>query len=426
MTSYIWHPFTQSKTASTPLRVRSGNGVMLELDDGRQIMDCISSWWVTIHGHGQPKIAAAIYEQAQKLEQVIFADFTHEPAERLAEKLIQFLPDSLQWVFFSDNGSTAVEVAIKMAIQYWKNLGEACRTKLICFEGAYHGDTVGAMAVGERSLFTQAFNDLLFESTFIPFPHTHLNDMDVERKEQEIIATLEALLSGKAHEYAGILIEPLVQGAGGIRICREEFLQKLEKIARKYDLLLIYDEVMTGFGRTGDWFASRKSNTKPDIICLSKGISGGFLPLAVTVCSDKIYSAFYSDDPTKTFYHGHSYTANPIGCAAALASMELLEETASSFKAMESKHKTNLAKLHDHPQLQNLRVCGTIAAMDIVSKENHGYLNAIGPELKKRFLAKGFLLRPLGNVVYLMPPYCISSEQIDQIYACISEVLDSF
>jgi adenosylmethionine-8-amino-7-oxononanoate aminotransferase len=418
---HIWYPFTQAKTAPQPLKVKSGQGIWLELENGHRIMDCISSWWVNTHGHSHPKIAAAIYQQAQQLEQVIFAGFSHDPAEQLAEQLIDQLPADFSRVFFSDNGSTAVEVALKMAYQFWVNQGEP-RTTFIAFEESYHGDTFGAMAVGARSLFTQVFANLLFEVEFIPFPGTYWGDETIEEKEQEVYTLLIEKLERNPDRYAGIIAEPLIQGAGGMNMCRVEFLQELVEISQELGTLVILDEVMTGFGRTGDWFACQKAKVQPDIICLSKGITGGFLPLAVTVCTEKIYEAFYSDDPLKTLYHGHSYTANPLGCAAGLASLELMQEHEPAFSGLEDKHRQHLEALVDHPHLEKLRVTGTIAAMEIRTSEP-GYLNQISLEIRRRSIEKGLLLRPLGHVLYLMPPYCITDEELDLIYQGIQEIL---
>ncbi len=422
----IWHPFTIIKDSPEPLKVKRGMGAYLELEDGRVIMDCISSWWVNMHGHSHPGIAKAIYEQAKTLEHVIFAGFTHDPAEQLAEMITGKLPRNLNRLFYSDNGSTAVEVAMKMAYQHWKNLGEERKT-FICFDGAYHGDTLGAMSVGERSLFTEVFKELMFDVEVIPFPETWIGDNERASKEDAVIEQLESLLDENPDKYAGILMEPLIQGAGGMRMCSEEFLQKIHWVNRQFDVLLIFDEVMTGFGRTGDYFACLKAQVEPDIICLSKGISGGFMPLAATVCSDDIYNSFNSSEPVKTFWHGHSYTGNPLGCAAGVASWKLLEENESVFKNMEQIHLKNFERIKSHPRISRLRVKGSISAFDIVEGGEvgweEGYLNPISKELRKRALDMGYLIRPLGNVLYLMPPYCVSEEEIDGVYDAILELV---
>jgi adenosylmethionine---8-amino-7-oxononanoate aminotransferase len=419
----IWYPFTITKESPDPLKVVKGEGLWLELEDGRRIMDAISSWWVNLHGHAHPRMVKAISEQARRLEHVIFANFSHNPAERLAERLTDRLPGTLNRVFFSDDGSTSVEVAMKIAWQYWKNRGEERKT-FICFEGAYHGDTFGAMSAGARSVFTEVFKELLFDIEFLPYPTTWIGDKNASRKEDEVIDELEKKLNADPDKYAGILIEPLVQGAGGMRMCREEFLQKLHWVNRQMDTLLLFDEVMTGFGRTGEWFASVRAQVEPDIICLSKGITGGFLPLAVTVCSDKIFEAFDSADPMKTFWHGHSYTANPIGCAAALASLDLMEGNEATFSAMEQWHHRHLDELAGRSDLVKRRVTGTIAAMDIVTDGEGGYLNKVANQIKRESVAEGILLRPLGNVLYLMPPYCTTEDELSEMYRIIIELLD--
>lgn len=424
--SPIWQPFTQMKTSPPPLKVLKGQGVMLELEDGRQIVDCISSWWVTIHGHSHPALANALYQQAQQLEHVIFAGFTHEPAEQLARKLLAHLPKSLTRVFFSDNGATAVEAALKMAFQYWYNQGETQRTRFISFEGGYHGDTLGAMSIGGSSAWWQTFRPLMFPTDVVPFPATFDDDPNVEAREAQTLEKLAHLLKQHPDRYAGIFIEPLVQGAAGMRMCRPQFLQALSALALESGVLLIYDEVMTGFGRTGDLFACLKSATTPDILCLSKGLSGGCLPLAVTLAKEDIYSAFYSDDINKAFFHSHSYTGNPLACATGLASLELLEQNSESFRAMEHLHRCYLEKwLGDHPKVEQVRTCGTIAAMEVKTDDQSGYYNAIGPILRARFLESGFLMRPLGNTLYLMPPYCITPSELESIYQAIRRVLDT-
>ncbi|MEP0913464.1 adenosylmethionine--8-amino-7-oxononanoate transaminase [Leptolyngbya sp. GB1-A1] len=418
---HLWYPFTQAKTAPEPLKVKSAQGVWLELENGQRLLDCISSWWVNLHGHAHPKIAEAIYQQAQQLEQVIFAGFTHDPAEQIATKLIKKLPAKSNRIFFSDNGSTAIEVALKMAYQYWTNQQQK-RSTFIAFEGAYHGDTFGAMAVGTRSIFTQPFDDLLFRVEFVSYPETYWGDNSIEEKEDEILFSIQQKLQ-QSDQYAGILIEPLIQGAGGMRMCRSVFLQKLAQLAKDAETLLIFDEIMTGFGRTGEWFSCVKAGVEPDILCLSKGITGGFLPLSVTVSSEAIYQAFYSDDLTKTFFHGHSYTANPLGCAAALASLELMQENESKFRGMEALHWQNLESLKALPNVEKLRVTGTIAAFDIKTNDQPGYLNQIAGKIRTQAIDRGLLLRPLGNVLYLMPPYCITEAELEWVYQNLTAIL---
>lgn len=404
------------------MKVKKGDGLWLELEDGHRIMDCISSWWVNLYGHAHPEIAEAISRQAKQLEQVIFADFTHDPAERVADKLVNLLPGKLNKVFYSDDGSTAVEVALKMAFQYWKNRGQD-RTTFICFEGAYHGDTFGAMSAGARSIFSGVFNDLLFDVDFLPFPNTWMTDNDAPHKEQSVITSLKQMLTEHPEKYAGVMIEPLVQGAGGMRMCREKFIKDLRKVCNEHNTLLLFDEVMTGFGRTGRRFACARAGVEPDIICLAKGLTGGFLPLSATVCSEDVYETFNSAEPIKAFWHGHSYTANPLGCAAAVASFKLLKEYEDIFSDMEDWHRQELSQLQDHPMIKHRRVTGTIAAFTIGTDEEDGYLHSITDVIKKRSIQKGFLIRPLGNVLYFMPPYCTTREQLSAMYGAANTIL---
>lgn len=420
--SPIWHPFTQMKTATPPLEVLRGKGIWLELADGRKLLDCISSWWVTIHGHAHPALATALHQQAQQLEQVIFAGFTHAPAETLASRLIQALGGNHRRVFFSDNGSTAVEVALKMAYQYWQNLGQPQRQRFIGFDGGYHGDTFGAMAIAKTSTWWQRYEHLLFDTDVVAYPALDPRT-DPEQLEDSCLQQITALLAQRHH--AAIVIEPIVQGAGGMRFCREIFLQRLAELARSYQTLLIYDEVMTGFGRTGELFACHKSQTSPDLLCLSKGLSGGCLPLAVTVTSEQIYQAFWHDHPSQAFYHGHSYTGNPLACATGIASLEMLIANPTSYQQIESWHWQSYQQyLQGHPHLSNFRVCGTIAAMEVTAPSSTpGYFHHLANPLKVEFLAAGFLLRPLGNTIYIMPPYCIEQEELASIYRAIAPIV---
>jgi len=410
------------KTAPPPIKISRGTGAWLELSDGKRILDCISSWWVTLHGHGEPTIASAIHEQALRLEQVIFAGFTHDPAEDLVQSILSVVPPNLSRVFFSDDGSTAVEVALKMAYQYWQNIGFGQRNKFIGVAQGYHGDTVGAMSMGGTSTFWKPFSPLMFEVDCIPFPATWDGDIDVTEKENQSLHALHSLLSQGDERYAAIILEPLIQGVGGMRICREDFLRRLLQIAHEFELLVIYDEVMTGFGRTGDWFACTKSATEPDILCLSKGLTGGFLPLALTLASEKIYQAFYADETNRAFFHSHSYTGNPIACAAANASFSLLSHNQEAFRNMESTHRALIDKwIKGNPIFYNARAKGTIAAFEVVSADTSYYAD-ISRKLKRIFVERGLLLRPIGNTVYLLPPYCITRDELEFAYEIISEV----
>jgi len=423
-TSPVWHPFTQAKTAPLPLKVRKGYGVTLELEDGRQIIDCISSWWVNLHGHSHPEIAKAIYEQAQTLEHVMLPGFIHEPAENLAAGVLRHLPKNLQYVFFSDNGTTAVEIAMKMAYQYWQNKNTPERNKFIAFDQGYHGETVGAMSLGKTSPFFKRFQALLFDIDLVPFPETWDGDKKVEEKEQAALSCLQKLLEANPNQYAGIIVEPLIQAVSGMKMCRINFMQALEKIARQANLLVIYDEAMTGFGRTGDWFACTKAGTTPDIVCLAKGLTGGFMPLALNVATDEIYQAFYDDDLQKALFHSHSYMGNPLACTAANASLKLLEDNPAKFSQMENLHRKFLEKwLKDNPFLEKFRVCGTAVAFDVVTKDQTNYFNAVSLPMRHKFLELGFLIRPLGNSIYLLPPYCITEAELESAYEAISKVI---
>lgn len=419
---HIWHPFTQAQTAPPPLPVVSGRGASLYLADGRELIDLISSWWVTLHGHAHPAIAEAIADQARRLEQVIFADFTHEPAARLADRLVRLLPQGLTRVFFSDDGSTSVEVALKLAWQSWRNRGEPNRTRFLAFDGGYHGDTFGAMAAGQGSGFYEPFHDLLFPVKLLPFPATWLGDDQVAAKEAACLEALDRWLELHGGETAAMIVEPLVQGAGGMRMCRPSFLQDLALRLRRAGVLLIFDEVMTGFGRTGSLFACQRAGVTPDIICLSKGLTGGFLPLAVTICQETIFEAFLGGGFERAFAHGHSFTANPLGCAAALASLDLLEASFATARrtAIERSHRAWVGRLAGHPHLRRPRALGTIVAVDLDTEET-GYNAAIAPQLKRFFLERGLLIRPLGPVIYLLPPLAITERQLETAYAAIEE-----
>lgn len=421
----IWHPFTQMKTDPEPVHIRKGEGIYLTDDKGNRILDAISSWWVNIHGHSNPVIADAIHEQALKLEHVLFAGFTHDPAINLANQLTELLPVGLNHVFFSDNGSTAVEVALKLASQYHFNQGIESRNRFIAFNNAYHGDTIGAMSAGGRGTFSLPFKDLLFHTDYVDYPATWIGDAEAEEKEEISLEQIKHLLRQHEAKHAAVIIEPLVQGAGGMNMCRPVFLEKLRALCSAHDTLLIFDEVMTGFGRTGHWFASTGAHVCPDLICLSKGITGGFLPLSVTVSGKKIYDAFYSDDRNKTFFHGHSYTANPLSCAAAVASLGLLRKNPDCFMNMAGKHLDSAGDLMDMKQVSKYRVCGTIAAWQVKTGGESGYMNEIAPVLRRKFLDKGILIRPLGDTLYLMPPYVITDDELAGIYRVIPEVLNS-
>ena len=411
----IWHPYTQMQISGPPVGIVRGEGVYLFDDKGKRYIDAVSSWWVNIHGHAHPYIAKKIAEQLQKLDHVIFAGFTHEPAIELAENLLRILPGNQSKIFYSDNGSTAVEVAVKMAIQYWGNKG-LNRKKIIAFEHAYHGDTFGAMSVSARSRFTQPFESLLFDVIHIPFP--------LKDREEKTIEEFRRLVEDYKNEIAAFIFEPLVLGAGGMLIYEAAVLNELMSICNKNSILTIADEVMTGFGRTGKYFACEYLDGEPDIICLSKGITGGTMALGVTSCQEEIFNAFLSDDRGKTFFHGHSYTANPVACTAALASFELLvkEECLQNVRHIGDQHLSFIEKNKSNPVLNNLRSKGTILAMDIAVEGTTSYFNPLRDKLYQFFLDSGVLLRPLGNTIYVMPPYCISDDDLGFVYSVIEEV----
>ena len=413
---HLWHPTTQVAVAPEPLRVVSARGCLLELDDGRQLIDAISSWWVTLHGHSEPSIAAAIGRQALQLEQVIFANFSHPPAETLATRLSALT--GLERLFFSDNGSTAVEVALKIAWQWWRNQGSE-RRQLIAFEGAYHGDTFGAMALGDRSLFTAPYDELLCDVARIPWPHTHWGDGDVEQREA---AALEQLEQALRTPTAALIVEPLIQGASGMRLVRPSFLRAVAERVQASGALLIADEVMTGFGRTGALFACQRAGIQPDLMALSKGLTGGFLPMGVTMASERLYQGFISDTPAHTFFHGHSFTANPLGCAAALASLDLLQHNPERYQQFEARHRPALEQLSNHPRVKQVRCLGTMAAFELEAGAT-SYLNPVGHQIQRLCLEQGVFLRPLGNVVYLLPPLSISDSQLERCYAALDTAL---
>jgi len=410
----IWHPFTQMKTAADPIGIARASGLYLYDEDGKAYMDAISSWWVNIHGHCHPHLIQAITSQIQRLEHVIFAGFTHEPAIELAEKLLALLPPGQSRIFYSDNGSTAVEVAIKMALQFWYNKGIA-RKKVVALTHSYHGDTFGSMAVSSPGIFTAPYRDLLFSVDFIELPVSEAQVNEFERVVQQ-------------PDTAAFIFEPLIQGSGGMKMHSPSIIDRLIRICRDNNVLIIADEVMTGFGRTGKTFAVDHLEHKPDMICLSKGLTGGTMPLGVTSCNSHIYEAFLSDERQKMFFHGHSYTANPLACAAGVASLELLlaAETQAAITMIGAHHARFFSEIREHPRVGGIRKQGTILAFEWATGQDTSYFNTIRDTLYDFFLSKGILLRPLGNVLYIMPPYCITSQELDYIYSTIKTALDLF
>ena len=410
---HVWHPYTQHGAADPPIPIVRAEGAYLVDDHGREIFDAISSWWVTLHGHAQPEIVNAIAKQAQTLEQVIFAGFTHEPAARLASDLLARAPVGLDRVFFSDDGSTAVEVAVKIALQYWVNRGEKRRT-IVALENAYHGDTFGAMSVSARGLFTEPFEHLLFDVARLPDPVTN-----------DVVSALEALIGQRERAIAAVIVEPMLMGAGGMRMWSAGALRGIRELTAAHGIPLIADEVLTGFGRTGPLFACEHAAISPDLMCLSKGITGGFVPLGATLATNALFDTFTSKDRTRTLFHGHSYTANPIACAAGLASLALLDEVSvERRREIGWSHRAAAIGLQVMKGILNVRVLGTVMAMDLVSRDD-GYLSTLGPALNRFALQRGVLLRPLGNTVYILPPYCSTDDDLARAYDAIADFVDS-
>ena len=418
----LWRPYTQEVLATPALKAISAKGSKIFLEDGRELLDCISSWWVNVHGHSTQKLAEALATQSQILDQVVFADFTHDPAEILIKELAKIIPPKLNRYFFSDNGSTAVEVALKMVLGYWQNLGNKNKKKFVAFSGAYHGDTFGSMAVSSRSIFTRSFDSLLFEVETIPYPEI-FEGKDSSELEETSLQKLEYLLKNKSEEIAGIIIEPLLQGASGMKMCSIDFLKKLSHLATKNKCPLIFDEVLTGFGRTGEWFSCIKAEIVPTVICLSKGISGGAMPLGMTITNQEIYDSFNSGKFENTFFHGHSYTGNALACSCAIASLQHFKEVGERFRNFEAIYRSLfLESLADIKNIENVRFCGTIFAFDLKSPDQN-YGSAFGNKIKLALIEEGIYLRPLGNTIYLMPPYCFSESELEFVFSKLKKVL---
>ncbi len=413
-TEVVWHPFTQLHGKAAPLMVTKAEGLYLHTDDGRKIMDAISSWWVNLHGHGHPHIAQAVAHQARELEHVIFAGFTHAPAIDLAEKVLSLLPGNQSKVFYSDNGSTAVEVGLKMAFQYHYNQNTD-RKKVIAFHGAYHGDTFGSMSIGDRGPFSAPFAPFLFDVEFLDFPDGN-NDEAILQHFQKLCDT---------EEVAAFVFEPLVLGSAGMKIYAAATLDRMIAYAQGKGTLCIADEVFTGFGRTGKNFACDYLEHQPDIFALSKGLTGGTMALGLTTCTEKIIDAYRSSDIMKTFFHGHSFTANPIACAASIASYELFirEECQAAIQRIARQQASFCQTVQQHPKVRMARCLGTIMAFDIATEEDTSYVNEVRHKLYPYFLERNILLRPLGNTIYVLPPYIITEEELQQVYTVILEML---
>lgn len=411
--SPVWHPFTQHGLLEPIPLIKHASGAVLFTADGRRIVDGISSWWVTTHGHCHPAIMRAIADEAQRLDQIIFAGWTHEPAEQLAAELLRLMPADLSHVFFSDSGSTSVEVALKMALGYWRNIGEL-RHRIVVLEGSYHGDTIGGMSVGARGAFNQAYSPLLFDVETIPFPKVG--------DEQIAIDALENIC--RTASPAAFIVEPLLLGAGGMRIYSAAALREFRGICADFGVIFIADEVLTGWGRTGTLLACEQAGVTPDLLCMSKGLTGGSLPLAVTIATTPIFEAHYSSDRSRMFFHSSSYTANPIACAAALANIEVwkTEPVRDRIALLGRRQEDRMKRLR---KAHNPRRIGTITACEI--GDAHGdYLSARMPAMLRHFADCDTLVRPLGNTIYVMPPYCIDESDLDRVYDAIEEALDRF
>lgn len=433
---YIWHPYTQMKDCRLfpPILIERAKGIKLYDDKGNFYYDTISSWWCNVHGHNHPKIKNALKKQLDCLEHVLFAGFTHKPAIKLAEKIISLSPKNLTKVFFSDNGSTAVEVSLKLSFQYWKNIGKAKKEKFVSLDCGYHGDTVGTMSVSGVDLFNELFSPLFFSSFKVPSPYCYRCPMGKDRNSCNIdcIRPIENLLERNSQEIAGIILEPLVLAAGGMIIYPKEYLVKAAGLAKKFNVHLIIDEVATGFGRTGRMFASDFVDYEPDFMCLSKGITSGYLPLALTLTTDKIYKAFYADFRLKkTFYHGHTYTANPLSCSAALASLGVFEEegTLERIKEIIPLLSDSLRDFTGLPLVGDVRCIGLIGAVELVknkeTKERFDFKKRIGLEVYKRGLKENLVLRPLGNIIYLFLPLSIKQDELKDISGKLHSVIKS-
>ncbi|MBP6759283.1 MAG: adenosylmethionine--8-amino-7-oxononanoate transaminase [Flavobacterium sp.] len=412
---HIWHPYTQHKTSKPPIAIVRGEGALLWDENNKGYIDAIASWWVNPYGHSNKYIADAIYKQLTTLEHVLFGGFTHEPAVILAEKLMEILPKNQQKIFFSDNGSTAVEVAIKVALQYFFNKGEK-KTTIIAFENAFHGDTFAAMAASGISFYTQAFQGMFIDVVRIPVPAKGKEKMSFDALQEAI----------KNHNCAGFIFEPLVQGAAGMVMYEPESLDKLIRICQENKVLTIADEVMTGFGKTGKTFACDYISEKPDMMCLSKALTGGTIPMAITTFTQDIFEAFYDEDINKALFHGHTFTANPTGCAAALASLSLLQtqEMQDNIARVNKQHLAFQKHIESHPKVATTRVLGVIFALEIQTESAASYYGTLRNKLYNFFIENGIILRPVGNIVYILPPYIITDEQLQKVYEVVEKALE--
>ncbi len=410
--NHIWHPYTQHKTALLPIGIKKGESALLWDENGKEYIDAIASWWVNPYGHSNRYVADAIYKQLTTLEHVLFGGFTHEPAIELSERLMQILPSNQQKIFFSDNGSTAVEVAIKASFQYFHNQ-DIKKTKIIAFENAFHGDTFGAMAASGISFFTDVFKDSLLEVVRIPVPVLGAETVSLQAME----------IALQSDTIAAFIFEPLVQGAAGMVMYDASVLDQLIQLCKAKNVLTIADEVMTGFGKTGKIFACDYLQQQPDMMCLSKALTAGVVPMSVTTFTQDIFEAFYDDDVNKALFHGHSFMANPVGCAAALAGLDLLhsEEIKTSLVRIHQKHQIFQTKIKNHPKVKATRLMGVIFALDIKTDGEQAYYGSLRNKLYQFFIENGIILRPVGGTIYILPPYVISDAQLDRIYDVIEQ-----
>jgi adenosylmethionine-8-amino-7-oxononanoate aminotransferase len=430
----LWHPCTQMKDheSTPPIAIRRGEGAWLEDYDGRRYLDAISSWWVNLFGHAQPRIAAAIAAQATQLEQVILAGFTHEPIVRLSERLVALAPPGLARCHYASDGSSAVEIALKLCFQYFRNRGET-RPRFIALASAYHGETLGALAVGDVGLYRETFAPLLMQPLVVPGPDNYLREPgeSPEQMATRAAARMEAMLAEHAHDTCAVIVEPLVQCAGGMRMYHASYLRQLRALCDRYGVLLIADEIAVGFGRTGTLFACEQAGIAPDCLLLGKGLTGGFLPLSVCLTTEKIYNTFYDDYTSgKAFLHSHSYSGNPLACAAANATLDLFAETdvLAANRTLAQHMAASAAALADHPRVADMRQTGMILAVEFVkdkaTREPWPWQERRGLRLQRHALSRGVLLRPLGPVAYLMPPYVITPAEIDLALTVLREGID--
>ncbi len=433
--AHLWHPCTQMKDHETlPLiPIRRGEGVWLEDFEGRRYLDAISSWWVNLFGHANPRINAALKAQLDDLEHVILAGFTHAPAVELAERLTAITPEGLNRVFYADNGSSAVEVALKMSFHYWRNRGQPAKTRFVNLSNSYHGETLGALAVGDVDLYKETYEPLLLEPITVPSPDCfeRAPGISCEEHARAMFAHMEATLAHHADEICAVIVEPLVQCAGYMRMYHPVYLTLLREACDRHGVHLIADEIAVGFGRTGTLFACEQAGIAPDFLCLSKGLTGGYLPLSAVLTTDTVYEAFYDDyEKLTAFLHSHSYTGNALACRAALATLDIFRDEPVLERNREKSRRIRelCADLEDHPHVAEVRQTGMITAIELVrdkaSRTPYPWQERRGLRVYRHGLERGVLLRPLGNVVYFMPPYVIDDDEIDLMVQVAKEGIE--